>query len=365
MKILFDHQAFSNQNYGGISRYFANLYQGLNDMPGTEAELGLLLTHNTYIDKKELPLGGVLNTVIRKRSRRDKYNKWYCRYLLKQNHFDVFHPTYYNPYFLKTLTKPFVVTVHDMIHESFPHYFEKVDPYTIGYKKQAITQASHIIAISAATKNDILKFYDIAEDKITVVHHGFKMQQSVSVPVIEAPKRNYLLFVGDRFGYKNFEMFIKAVSPLLLKRGLGLVCAGGGGFNASETELIKKYNIADRVSLLTVNDDELNRLYTNALAFVYPSLFEGFGLPILEAFHNNCPVIMSNTSSLPEVGGDAALYFDPTNEQSIIAAVEQLIDNITLQNELKVKGQKRLKQFSFDQCINNTIQVYKHVLKSL
>lgn len=363
MKILFDHQAFSNQKYGGISRYFANLHYGLKATAGVESKLGLLLTHNAYINKKSLPAGGLLEHVINKQSRRNKYNKWYCRHLLKQGDYDVFHPTYYNPYFLDLVKKPFVITVHDMIHELYPHYFAPQDPLTAGYKKQVISRADHIIAISACTKRDLQKFYAIPDEKITVIYHGFKMSDNLAPIAPLETNDKYLLFVGDRAGYKNFDLFIKAVAPLLLKHSLRLICSGGGSFTGTESHLFINLNITDRIQQISASDAELASLYAHAEAFIYSSLYEGFGLPVLEAFNNNCPVIMSNTSSLPEVGGEAALYFDPMSQQSIAAAIDNVISNKTLQSELRTKGKQRLGLFDFDNTLKQTINVYKQVMR--
>jgi len=363
MKILFDHQAFTIQKYGGISRYFANLQYGLGNTDDIESKLGLLFTRNAYVNKKDLPGGGLLEHVVKKQSRRNKYNKWYCRHLLKQGNYDVFHPTYYNPYFLESVKKPFVITVHDMIHELYPHYFAAQDNLTAGYKAQVINQADHIIAISECTKRDLQKFYAIPDDKITVVYHGFKMGDSlVAAAKLDTPDK-YLLFVGDRAGYKNFELFAKAVAPLLVREDLKLICSGGGIFTAIEQQIFRDNNIANRVQQVSASDAELANLYANAEAFVYPSLYEGFGLPVLEAFYNNCPIVMSNTSSLPEVGGAAAQYFDPMSEDSMRDAIDIVISNKNLRAELITKGKQRLRLFNFDNTLQQTINVYKQVMR--
>ncbi|MGY3210983.1 glycosyltransferase family 4 protein [Mucilaginibacter sp. HD30] len=363
MKILFDHQTFSNQKYGGISRYFANLHYGLRAKTNVESKLGLVFTHNAYINKKSLPAGGLLEPIIKKQSRRNKYNKWYCRHLLRQGDYDVFHPTYYNPYFLDSVKKPFVITVHDMIHELYPHYFAKQDALTAGYKRQVINKADHIIAISECTKRDLQKFYSIPDDKITVIYHGYKLSDdSISSHRIEVNYK-YVLFVGDRAGYKNFELFVEATAPLLLKYNLQLICSGGGDFTAAEHQLFNSIDITDRIQQISASDAQLAALYSQAEAFIYPSLYEGFGLPVLEAFTNNCPVIMSNTSSLPEVGGNAAQYFDPMSKQSITAAIDAVISNKTLQSELRTKGKQRLSLFNFDNTLKQTINVYKQVMQ--
>jgi glycosyltransferase involved in cell wall biosynthesis len=359
MKILFDHQIFSMQKYGGISRYFANLHYGLNHKTGTASKLGLLFTNNAYIDNSELP-GGLFNRLVKKDSRRYKYNKWYDKHLLKQNDFDVFHPTYYHSYFLKQLKKPFVLTVHDMIHELYPQYFE-TDPYK-NYKAQVIERADHIIAISECTKKDIQKFYNIPDSRISIIHHGYQMQTS-AVPLSPVKTNgDYILFVGDRDAYKNFSLFIKAAAPIILKQGIQLICAGGGKFKPAELAQLTDLKLLPHVQQLSVTDSQLKQLYQNAQAFVYPSLYEGFGLPVLEAFFNNCPIIMSNTSSLPEVGGDAAEYFNPVDEQAIATAIEKVINSKTLQDELRAKGTERLKLFSFESCLQKTTAVYQSLL---
>ncbi len=363
MKILFDHQAFSNQKYGGISRCFANLHYGLSATAGVQSKLGLLLTHNAYIYKESLPFAGLLEQIVKKQSRRNKYNKWYCRYLLKQGNYDVFHPTYYNPYFLDLVKKPFVLTVHDMIHELFPHYFVAQDPLTAGYKAQLIKRADHIIAISECTKRDLQKFYAIPDEKITVILLGYKMHNSPAPPAQFKTPGKYLLFVGDRGVYKNFDRFVKAAAQLLSKYNLQLICTGGGSFTAAEQDLFKNLGITDSIQQISASDGELAVLYSNAEAFVFPSLYEGFGLPVLEAFNNNCPVILSNTSSLPEVGGDAAQYFDPNDQSSIASAIEAVISNKTLQSELRTKGKQRLSLFNFDNTLMQTINVYKQVMR--
>ena len=356
MRVLFDYQIFLDQKYGGISRYFANLHYGINAQNDSSSKLGLLFTDNAYIKNQQLP-AGVFNKFIKKESRRFKYNKWYSKHLLQQNNFDVFHPTYYNSYFLKSLKKPFVLTVHDMIHELFPQHFEKgFDAFK--YKGEVINRADHIIAISECTKNDIQKFYNIDDSKISVIYHGYQMQTSAGVSTSFAINGKYILFVGDRSGYKNFNLFIRAAAPIILKYSIKLICAGGGPFRPEEIKLIRELNLIDSAQQLTVTDDQLASLYKHAEAFIYPSLYEGFGLPVLEAFYNNCPIIMSNTSALPEVGGDAAVYFNPMDEQSVAIAIEQVVSDNDKQDTLREMGKGRLKLFSFETCLQKTLQVY-------
>lgn len=362
MKILFDHQYFSSQKYGGITRYFANLNQGLNEIPGIKSTIGALYSENEYI--KNVPL--LFNNGIGKaffkghNSRTYRWNKRYCDLLVRQNNFDVFHPTYYDNSLLKHLQKPLVITVHDMIHEQFPVFFPDADTI-IARKKKLIEKADAIIAISQHTKNDIIKFFPCAGGKISVVHHGYS--HLVLPPGNLLLPDNYVLYVGDRAYYKNFVTFVKAIaSALKASKTLKLICVGGGSFNETEKTLFTQLKIADNCTQFTAAEADLQQLYRQALLFVFPSLQEGFGLPLLEAFINNCPVACSNATSFPEVAGDAAIYFNPHDEADIGNAVNKVLNNSELRQQLVAKGRARVQLFTQKNCVNNTLNVYKSVI---
>src|SRR5690606_2346406 len=232
---------------------------------------------------------------------------------------DIFHPTYYDAYFLSLLKRPFVLTVHDLTHEIYPEFFPQNDPF-ITHKREVIAKADHIIAISHSTAKDLQEVFGIAEKKISVIYHGYykgHIQEDTDFPL---PAR-YLLYVGDRAGYKNFTRFITAVAPLLRQdKELFVICAGGGEFRLAERELFYRNGISENILQRSATDPQLNNMYQKAIMFVYPSLYEGFGLPILEAFSNNCPVAMSDSSCFPEVGGNAVIYFDPYSPEDMLKA---------------------------------------------
>jgi len=288
-------------------------------------------------------------------------NKVYSVFKLREAEFDVFHPTYYNPYFLKYIgDKPFVLTIHDMIHERFNTLFPVKDK-TSECKKLLVEKANKIITVSENTKKDLIEIFGTNESKIEVIHHGNSMFPKQNLQInIKLPER-YILFVGLRGGYKNFKRFIKAIAPLLNDdKGLYVICAGGGKFNRAELNLFKDCDIESNVKYYQIkNDDFLSYLYSNAIAFVYPSLYEGFGIPILEAFSCGCPVVLSDASSFPEVAGDAGLYFDPYDQESIRKAVFNIISNKDARKDLIEKGHKRLKLFSWDKAASLTLKVYK------
>ena len=259
--------------------------------------------------------------------------------MLKGN-YDIFHPTYYNNYFLKYLGKKlYVVTVFDMIHEKYPDLFLKSDKTRL-LKKKLIKKAAKIIAISENTKKDIKNIYNVEDKMIEVIHLGSSIDLKLSEigGNYKLPPR-YLLFIGKRSHYKNFDRFIKAVAPILIDfKDIRVVCGGGESFSKEEKRLFSQLKIEGKIHHFTFhNDSQLIALYKNALFFVYPSLYEGFGIPILEAFNCSCPVLLSNTSSFPEIAADAAEYFNPEDINSIHETIRKTINNEELRQDLKKK----------------------------
>ncbi len=373
MKILYDHQIFTAQKYGGISRYFCML---MSQFDGKEMQYGLpaMYTSNYYLNDLMIRTPNKLKIKTVNSKRIGKIFQRYINYYngkeslrsICRGDFDVFHPTYYNPYFLPQLgDKPLVVTVYDMIHEIFPEYFSLEDQITT-WKQQLLGRATRIIAISERTKKDILKFYDVDQNKIEVIYLGNSLQRTgpaKSYTRKQMPEK-YLLFVGDRSLYKNFYLFAVSIAPLMkFDRELRLVCVGGRPFLDQENIFFRRNGLGGKVVYCETNDAALADLYSNALAFVYPSLYEGFGIPILEAFSCDCPTILSNNSSLPEVGGNAAVYFDPKDPVSIRDAIRKVIYDKDYQEKMIDRGRERLALFSWEKCANETISVYSSVLR--
>lgn len=367
MNVLFDHQTFTIQKYGGISRYFYELIRRFDGVD-TSCSLGMLCSTNAYLNEntfdKVYPF--LSNTEFRGKSRLiNTVNEKVSLYKLNKQKFDVFHPTYYNDYFLKNIgNKPFVVTFHDMIHEKFSTVFSELanDTLILDQKRLLAEKATKIIAISETTKRDLIEIYNIDKSKIEVVYHGssFKFSDEGDFKIVED---DYILFVGTRSVYKNFKGFLKIISDILLERNLKLVCAGGGDFLQDEIDFVKYLGLQKNVILITKIDDHiLSNLYFNSLFFIFPSLYEGFGIPVLESFASNCPVLLSNGGSLPEVGGEAALYFDLSDENSLYISVCKLLDDEGLRNELVLKGRERVKKFSWDRTFENTLDVYKKTI---
>lgn len=366
MKILFDHQIFSIQKYGGISKYFCEL---MKHIP-TEItyKLPIILSDNQHL-KDDHSIFRKINIPIPDREFKGKrfikkkiyrFNKAKSNFSLRNDKYDLFHPTFYDPYFFKNLKSPYVITVHDLIDFKFAELY-KHNPRS-EQMGQIIQKAKRIISISDHTKNDLIDIFKINPDKIDVIHHGF------NPPLISNMENSfgrYILFVGSRWGYKNFSTFINAVSDILRDDDtLNLVCVGAP-FNKMELEDLTTLKILEKTTVLGVDEDQLNGLYSNALAFVYPTLYEGFGMPILEAFANNCPVCLSNSSSLPEVAEKGGVYFDPKDPDSIRKAIKDVIYNPKFSREMAEAGRIRLRDFSWEKSAQQTSDSYYKALNEL
>jgi glycosyltransferase involved in cell wall biosynthesis len=367
MIVLYDHQMFSRRFYGGIARYCAELVNQSARQASVTCKQGFWFSRNPYLNP-----GIRKYDIISKAPYLPKKIERYIRKLnqkvslsaIRENNYDVFHPTYYDAYFLEEITKPYVLTIHDMIDEIFNDDISKKDQQTVLNKKRLAKNAAHIIATSECTRKDILRYYGMGEEKISVVYHGDTFRDVKSlIPPCHIPQK-YVLYVGRRSFYKNFRFFAKAMIPILQQdTELYVLCIGGGKFRPDEIAYLESLYMRDRFIQIGVKDSHLAWLYNHAQAFVFPSLYEGFGIPVLEAFSCSCPVIAGNRSSLPEVAGDAAVYFDPTDQDAMIQAVKSIIYDPQRKRDFVRRGKDRLAVFSWETTWNNTVDVYKKVIK--
>ncbi len=293
--------------------------------------------------------------------------RWEGARAMDEIEFDLVHPTHMNS--LEILDhlhgKPLVVTVHDMTHELRPESFPAHDP-SAQRKKIMVERATRVIAISQQTKDDLVRLHGTDPDKIDVIHHGnsLKLPPQHEQMQLELPER-YVFFVGARQGYKNFARTLQAIAPLMEKDAqLHLVCAGGGAFRPDESALMDSLGISSRVKQMWVSDDELAVMYHRARCFIYPSEYEGFGLPILEAYECGAPVLCAHASCFPEVAGDAALFFDPTDVSDITQKLERLCYDESQRADYLARGRARIQQFSWRRCAEETFACYNKALES-
>jgi len=387
MRVLFDHQIFTLQKYGGISRYYFHLMDQLQKIHLAEVRLGVKYSDNAYLqncswhklsalDPKPLEYsrflhglnfrgkGKLFRLANKLRNSDDPYaaNKTEMIRLLKEGDFDIFQPTYHHDlYFLDYLKKKKLVwMVPDMTHEIFPEYFPLNDP-VYGNKKILAERADLIITISENSRRDFLKYYNVDEDKVKVTYLASNLtlpsKLPINLPVLPA---KYLLFTGVRGVYKNFYFMLIALVQVLKKHpDVQLVCLGGGDFTSEEKHLIHTFELTERiVSIPRFTDEVQAYVYSKALAFIFPSIYEGFGIPILEAWNCDCPVVLSGSSCFPEIGENGATYFDAKDAGSLVKAVEKVISDENLRMSLVATGRKLRNKYSLEKVARETAALY-------
>lgn len=357
MRILYDYPGFERK-VSGAARYFLEIIKGL------DAKNDIYLA-SKYVNNIEASAYLKLNNVFFKgisfkgKTRLEIFiQRFYANKMIKSKKHDIFHATGQHFYFKDSIgNSPLVVTVHDLIYELI---FRKgnIDKS----KLELYTRANRIIAISNHTKNDLLKLYpSLDPKKVVVIYHGVSL---IEHKVVKPNYDNYILFVGTRKEeYKNFKRFVRAIVPRLkMNSDLKIICTGLP-FTDEENIFFKSLDIVDQlINVGFVSDSKLYGLYANASVFIFPSYYEGFGIPILESFKMNCPICISNASCFPEIAGNAASYFDPFDEESILKSVSEVLDNPEYAEELRILGAKQLQLYSWDKTVAQTEKVYKSLI---
>ncbi|MFT5251364.1 MAG: glycosyltransferase involved in cell wall biosynthesis [Flavobacteriales bacterium] len=370
MKILLDPQIYDQQQYGGISRYYTELFSILSQK-NIKVIIPFYSTTNVYYGQSvlvsfqqklySLYLRFLIKFRIRYKEDTIARNKKYLIKTIISQQYDLFIPTYYNPYFVKDIgSKPFVLTVYDMIHELFPEYFKNDSLNVVENKMYLMEKATRIIAVSENTKQDIIKIYPhIDNAKIDVVYHGCSIKITGDKEIEFLPE-NYILFVGTRANYKNFNYLVTSIAEIFKNNpDLYLICAGGGEFEKEENELISSLKIENQIIQRSFEEDELGFFYKKAQCFVFPSKYEGFGIPVLESMACGCPVVLANHSAFPEVAGNAGVYFELNNSKDLKNKIEMLVQNKSLRDEYSQKGLIQVEKFSWQKAAEECLAVYK------
>ncbi len=268
-----------------------------------------------------------------------------------------------------------VITVHDLAFLRYPHLLTRAAARYYGQIDRAVRRADHIIAVSQSTKQDLMNLLGVPEKKITVIYEAAdevfrplpREESAAEVRRRYNLPADYILFVGTIEPRKNLNTLILAYHALRTEHHLDppLVFAGEHGWLADEVySLVEELDLRDRCFFLgRVSTAELVYLYNAARVLAHPALYEGFGLPPLEAMACGTPVIVSNVSSLPEVVGNAALLVDPTDVEAWTVALHRLLTDDALWNELREKGFERARQFSWEQTARETLAVYRNVVQ--
>jgi glycosyltransferase involved in cell wall biosynthesis len=289
-------------------------------------------------------------------------------FLLRRSKPNVFlSPTHYLPIISP---KKSAISILDLSYVHFPELFKSADLNQLTkWTRYSAGKSAKIFTISQASKDDIIKEYGIPGYRIAVTYPGVKekaesRKQITSMDEFKNKygiKKDYILFVGTLQPRKNIARLIEAFSKI--KTDIELVIVGKKGWLYEEILAApKKYGVENKVKFLdSVSNEELPYFYQNAVSFVLPSLYEGFGLPVLEAMKYGCPVVISNISSLPEVGGDAVLYVDPQSVDDIKNKLELIINDEKLRKELIEKGYKQVKKFSWEKTARETLRVLENI----
>lgn len=374
MRVLYDSVGF-REPFSGVSRYFSEMIKRLpGDVIGEIAVVG---TDNQYLQSypfnvppprcslasfwPKLNFKGksyVYRVVSRLLPWRypsvERANNF--RFLQRLHSCDVVHLTaahWYGGLWRKCVgKKPIVITIHDL----YPDIFLRACRCR-RVRARVLQAADQIIAISQHTKHDIMRVYGVPEEKITVVYHGY-MEQEGQSPEPVFPGMRYLLYVGQRGGYKNFSFFFNAIVPILRERSdLNLVCTGSR-FSKTELQMFQSAGVERQVYHRFVPDRSMRSLFAHAECFVYPSRYEGFGIPILDAFAAGCPVVLSKCSCFPEIGGDAALYFEDGDALALRRQIVMILDETAVRKGMVARGRDRVRDFTWARCAAETAMVY-------
>jgi glycosyltransferase involved in cell wall biosynthesis len=382
VKVAFDHQIFSSQRYGGISRYFFELASRLPAHGASEVSVVAPLYVNNYLACDSArrfargrymshrsagsPVVDVVNWLAAPMALRgtnpvDVVNRFAAPLAWRGTNPDIVHETYFA---IKPVGKGRrrVVTVHDMIHDLFSDQFPDA-AHVIAAKRAAVDRADHVICVSENTQRDLVRLYGIDPIRTSVVHLGYSMTTEADAAQEDsAERRPFLLYVGNRRGYKNFSTLLQAYASSPLLREFELIAFGGHVLLPDEHDEIRQLGITDRVRFTTGSDQALAAHYRAAAAFIFPSMYEGFGLPPLEAMSHGCPVVCSNGGSIPEVVGDAGVYFDPNSAEELRVALEGVVTTDELPADLRARGYARIAAFSWDKCAAGTAQIYRQII---
>lgn len=345
--IHIDGIIYSLQRSGGISIYFSEvikrlildrdmdcniqIYKNSNHVLREYRQDHILPTNNTYIP---LSLYRYIDVPLSERA-------------------EVFHSSYYRlPSRNFRRRVKVVTTVHDFTYERFSSGLVKYVHFT--QKKRAILNSDIIVCISRNTKEDLISFIPEARDKdIRVVYNGVS-DSFGPIGTKSEPKTKFVVYVGSRSGYKNFSSVVDALSCL---PDFHLEIVGGGPLSKIEVAYLESKVRGRYLHHSFATNEKLNTIYNTAHCLVYPSLYEGFGIPAIEAMKSGCPVIASNTSSLPEVCSDAAILLDEVNGANIAEAISTLT-NVTTRAQYVSKGLLNAKRFSWDHTYSSLKDIY-------
>jgi glycosyltransferase involved in cell wall biosynthesis len=366
LQVLFDDEIFSVQIEGGISRYFTELMEGLTAVPDVDVQLPFRLTCNRHL--AESPTFAVRRfcggrSIPGRRTLTRMINRRATASSLGRSKPDIVHATLYDETLLDHIgPAKLIITVHDMVPELMPEAVGGISPAFCRAKQSLIVKADGVVAVSANTAADIARLTHRPIEDIQVIHHGVSERMRWSPELGEPPAlpERFLLCVGHRRAYKNFLGVAPAIAEVMrTETDLALVCFGGGSFTDDEQAPFEAAGVRRNLIAMGGDDRALAFAYARAAALIYPSLYEGFGMPILEAMINRCPVVIPERSCFPEIAGDAALYFDTTDPDGLVEILKQVVRDAALRSRLGEAGARRATAFSWQRCVAQYAAFYQ------
>jgi glycosyltransferase involved in cell wall biosynthesis len=354
----------------GIGTYIRNLLKQLSRL---DQETEFVVFCKTQDAPTVAGLGPNFRAVVQKAGNYSIAEQWQIPVALKRQGITLFHaPHYVLPPLVPCRS---VVTIHDCIHLMFPQYLPNwlAHGYARASIEMAARRATRVLTVSESSKRDILRFVDVDPDKIDVIYNAYDERFAIEPHEddlvrlreryqMQAP---FILYAGNVKPHKNLERLIDAFH-LMRGRGLDdvkLIMIGDDiSKYAALRRAVHRHQLHSSVRFLGyLPEDKLAVMYRLATVFVFPSLYEGFGLPPLEAMASGTPVVTSNVSSLPEVAGDAAVLVDPYDPQAIADGIERVLNDRDLRDTLRRKGLARAKQFSWEDSVRRVRAIYDEV----
>lgn len=363
MRVLYDGEKFETQTAGGISAYFGQLISHLPD--GVEATIALRQAVSLYLPDQDHAKR------IRPRAFRSKLLSWWAERAtfgaaLRSGRYDLIHPTYYRTVMIDDVSRlpgRVALTVHDMVHEIF---HDRIDPYGThaAIKRRAIDRADAIICVSENTKRDLQRFYRVPDDRISVIYEAPVVDATGEADSEEPVPELYFLYVGSRdAAYKNFALALDGIAALTGRFPDLRLLVVGSPFEDVDRQEIGRRNLADRVVHLGhLSTARLAGVYRGSLALLYPSLYEGFGIPPLEAMACGTPVIASSVASLPEVVGDAGFLIETGKPDDFVDAMTLVLTDERERQRIVELGRRRVGMFNWTKTAAETASVYRSLL---
>jgi len=355
MRILYDGYIYRLQKTGGINRYFQEIIARL-PADFRPCIYGRAPSELNRPGRRQLrlarpfPFPSLTSSLAA---------RWASR-------FDVVHPTYYHlsePLDYRAIRAPVALTVYDFVFRRYGHLYEK-STKLLAAQKEAIDRADVLLCISRSTMDDLLEFHPGAAGRAMVIPLACPSMPAPSAEAYSTHKKPYFLFVGARSFYKNFALAVRALSIVASTDSEMEMVVAGAPWNESEMKLLREEGLADRVRLLEFpRDEELANLYAGAVCLMYPSEYEGFGLPLLEALSNGTPVVALRASSIPEVAGPGGILIEPreATPETLADAVRQIHDSPSLRQTLVASGRRHLSSFSWERTAAATLRAYTEI----